>query len=128
MNEKIDPEKFYEMQVLEEQIKMTQQMLENASEQLSMVKGTVISLNEFSELSGKEEFLFPLANGILATGKLEGKKLLVNVGAGVVKEKSIQETITSLKEQEAEVTQFIRNLEQQYTELISKIEEFKDIR
>ncbi len=128
MTDNIDPEKFYEMQMLEEQIKNTQQMLENASEQLNTVRSTVLALQEFDKLKGEEEFLFPLANGILATGKLESKRLLVNVGAGVVKEKSIIATIKSLQEQEEEIMKFLQKIEMQYSELVNKIESYKDIR
>lgn len=125
--EKIDPQKFYEMQMLEEQIKATQQMLDNGVEQLSNLRATISAIKEFDNLNGKEEFLFPLSNGILANGKLQGKKLLVNVGAGVVKEKSIKSTINSLEEQEKEVEDFIKKIEAQYSELIEKIEDFKDL-
>ena len=121
-----DPEKFYEMQMLEEQIKATQQMLDNAAEQLSTVKSTIQALEEFEGLQGKEECLFPLANGILAPGKLQGKKLLVNVGAGVVKEKTIPQTIKSLKEQEEEVNQFMQKIEAQHAELAKQVEKYRD--
>ena len=45
--EKIDPQKFYEMQMLEEQIKATQQMVENSSEQLMTLQATIKEVKDF---------------------------------------------------------------------------------
>jgi prefoldin alpha subunit len=123
----IDQEKFQQMAELEQNIKAHQMMHENAVRQLQSLKETLNQLKDFSKLKGDEEILLPLTNGILAEAKLTGKKLLMNVGNGVVVEKTMDECIVALEKQEQEVSEFVAKIEQEYESLSQKVEQFKNV-
>lgn len=128
MKEKINPQKFKEMAELEQTIKAHQSMYENASRQLQQLQETIRSLKGFKELKGDEEILLPLANGIMASAKLKGNKLFMNVGASIIKEKSVDEAITELVEQEAEIMQFLAKIEEEFNKLATRVDDYKNVR
>lgn len=128
MKEKINPQKFKEMAELEQTIKAHQSMYENASRQLQQLQETIRSLKGFKQLKGDEEILLPLANGIMASAKLKGNKLFMNVGASIIKEKSVDEAITELVEQEAEIMQFLAKIEEEFNKLATKVDDYKNVR
>ena len=73
--------------------------------------------------TGKEEILFPLANGIFASGKLvNDTKLRMNVGNDVVVEKSVDEAIELMKKQHDEIASYKHELMKQMELLLSKLQ------
>ncbi|MBS3128078.1 prefoldin subunit alpha [Candidatus Woesearchaeota archaeon] len=75
-------ESFFELQMMQQQMKELQKQIEKAEEQLMEVEYLQQSIQELSETKEETEILIPIASGIFAKAKLQdGKHFLVNVGA-----------------------------------------------
>jgi prefoldin alpha subunit len=104
MDEKEAQKKYLEYQFLHERIQLMQQQLQNVEQQLGDSVITKKSLEEFSELNDNDEILIPINNGIFAKAKLvKENELLVNVGASVVVDKSVKDTISLIEKQQNEI-------------------------
>ena len=76
------------------------------------IEETLLGLNELGKAELGSEVLFPMSNGIFIKGELKNKeKLLVNVGADVVVEKSGEQVIDMLKKQQNIIVQKISEAE-----------------
>lgn len=110
-------EKYFHLQMIDQQAKQLQQYLQVFDQQLLEIKSIIDSLQELALLKKGDTILAPIANGIFVKAKLEeNQEVRINVGAGIVATKSIKEAITLLEAQEAEIKNY-RN------ETISKLEE-----
>ena len=127
--------KYAEHQLIEQQLKQFQNQIQTLDNQILEVNTLAQGIDELKKTKKDTDMLFPIANGIFMKGKLEdNSKLLVNVGAGVVVENTIEETkklmekqlknIEKLKEQSInEMQKLVINmgkLEEELEKLISK--------
>jgi len=104
MDEKEMKKKYMEYQMLDQQIKQLQEQMQLVEQQSVEVMAAVQSIEEFSNLKDGSEMLVPLNNGIFAKARLvKEDKLRVNVGAGVVVDKSITETKKLIEKQSEEM-------------------------
>lgn len=105
------------------QVEQMQKIIESIEAQLNEVNAIKESLEDFSKLEGKEELLFPLANGIFASGKLSGSKnLKMNVGNNVVVEKTVDEALELMQKQYDEIDNYKHELMKQMELLLSKLQ------
>jgi prefoldin alpha subunit len=110
-------EKLLELQYLDSQIKQIEQQMTQVEEQIFEVDSLIENLSELKETKKGQELLVPVANGIFLKANIEDvKNLKVNVGGGVVVEKTIDETVEMLKEQ-------IRNIEIYKNEMLMQLQE-----
>jgi prefoldin alpha subunit len=110
-------EKLLELQFLDGQIKQAEQQISQVEEQIFEVNSLIDSLSELKTAKKGQEILVPVANGIFIKAKIEDKESLkVNVGGGVVVEKTIDNTIEMLKEQ-------IRNIETYKNEIFVQLQQ-----
>lgn len=115
--EKQMQEKFMEFQMLQQQNSQIQKQLQQIEAQKSEIENIKKSIDEMKKVEVGEEMLVPMASGIFAKAKLEKKdSLMVNVGKGIVVEKSFDEVKTLLDEQKTEV----RKVEESLTEQMQK--------
>jgi prefoldin alpha subunit len=121
-------EKYMEMQFLDQQMKQIEDHLKTVEDQEADVLVTKDALENFSKLKEGDETLMPLSNGIFARASLkDNKRLLVNVGNGVVVEKTIPDTIALMDEQLKELTRYKLKLTEKmdgFTDKVRDIEKF----
>ena len=111
-------QKYMEYQMLDQNIKQLQQQMETADQQLMGILATLQSIDEFSSLKDGSEMLIPVNNGIFAKAKLTKEdSLLVNVGASVVVDKSIEDTKELIEKQKGEM----ESIRGKITENINKL-------
>lgn len=93
-------EEAMKFQVLDSELSQTQNFIQRIEEQLGEVTSLIENLEEFKKLETGEEILFPIANGIFAQGTLNNNtKLKLNVGQGVIVEKTVDEASELVNEQ-----------------------------
>lgn len=89
--------------------KMLENRLETLGKQQSMfanrmmeINNTIASVEEIKK--GEQDILFPLGSAAFAKGKVsEEKRIIVEIGAGVVLEKTIEDGIALLEERKKEL-------------------------
>jgi prefoldin alpha subunit len=112
--------KYVEFQLLEKQMQQTQKQLQLLEEQVLDLIVTHQGLEELKDVKKGSELLVPVSSGIFARAKIEdSSKLYVNVGAGTVVVKSVEETQETLNNQMQE----IQGLQGQLVEAHKKLEE-----
>lgn len=105
------------------QVEQLQKIIESIDAQLNEVVMIKSSLEDFEKLTGKEEVLFPIANGIFASGKLmENKILKMNVGNNVVVQKSVGEAVSLMQKQYDEINNYKQELLTQLDLLLNKLQ------
>lgn len=105
------------------QVEQLQKIIESIDAQLNEVVMIKESLEDFKKLDGKEEVLFPIANGIFASGKLlDNKMLRMNVGNGVFVEKSVYEALELMQRQYDEINNYKQELLTQLESLLNKLQ------
>jgi len=106
MNEEEAREAYFELKMIEEQMKQVQHQIEHLEANISEFENSLTSLNEIESKSGEESFV-PLSPGVYVKAKIsDTKKLVVNVGAGVAVEKSPQDTAKIIEKQLTEMRQY----------------------
>lgn len=105
------------------QVEQMQKIIESIESQLNEVSAIKESLEDFKRLEGKEEVLFPIANGIFVSGRLvNDKKLRMNVGNNVVVEKTVDEALELMQRQYDEISNYKHELMKQLELLLDKIQ------
>ena len=96
----VQNEMIIELQYLDATIKQMDSQMIQIEEQINEINNTVASLNDLKDVKEGTEILVPIHTGIFAKAKIEKvEKLRVNVGAGIVAEKSVDDTIKMLQDQ-----------------------------
>lgn len=86
-------ESLMQLQMLDSQIKQTEQQLMQMEQQTMELTETIDNLVEFKNVKVGSEIFVPIANGIFAKAEIKDvMDLNVNIGAGIVTKKSIDET------------------------------------
>lgn len=113
--------KYLEYQLLDQRIKQLQQQMQTAEQQLIEIMATLQSLDEFALLDEGSEILVPVNNGIFTKARLKKEnKLLVNVGASVVVDKSIEDTKKLIEKQEQEMEKIRDQIAENINMLVEK--------
>jgi prefoldin alpha subunit len=122
----MEQEKYQEAQILDYQIKQLQKIIENINTQLNEISNTIDALKDFEKLENDTEVLFPVANGIFASGKIIDNKILkINIGSNVNVEKSVAETISMMQKQAKDIELYKEEIEVQLQKFINKMNEFQ---
>ena len=118
------------MKFLENQLGLAQQQLIEFDRALQELAFTKNALEEMKKLPGKKETLVPIGSGMLAPSSMEKPStVLIDVGAGVMIEKPIEEALKTLNEREKRLSDDLMKLqtqvlavEQQYKQLASLVQ------
>jgi prefoldin alpha subunit len=102
-----------------QRVQYLEKLLEDTDMNINNINILKEQMNSMSELNENEEILAPIANGIFVNAKLTNVKTLkVNVGRGIMVDKTIPETIELIEKQEIEVhaarKQIMAKLEEMY--------------
>ncbi|MBI2130117.1 prefoldin subunit alpha [Candidatus Woesearchaeota archaeon] len=93
-------EKYMELQMTNEQFKKLQEQLQMIMQQGIELNNTIGNLDEFKKIDKGNELFVPVTGGVFAKAKLvDSENVLVNVGAGVVLKKPIDDVKTLLSDQ-----------------------------
>lgn len=119
------------IRLMEAQISSLQQQAVAISNALGEIGTTRATLGAMRGLKKESEALLPLGSGIFVHGTM-GKqdKVLVDVGAGIVMEKDLEEASKILDSREADarknleaIQSLVSNIEKQYMETGKKLKE-----
>ena len=102
-NQEAMQEKFMQFQMLQKHIEQISQHIEKLNMQNADIENSKEAIIEFEKSEKNSEVLAPIANGVFVKTKAEDtKKLLVNVGADTVVEKTIAEVVKLLEDRQNE--------------------------
>jgi len=112
MDEQELQQKYYELQMIEQQLKAFQNQIFKMDEQVVEIRLAMENLEELKSTQKGKEILVPLTQGIFIKSELkDNEKLIVNVGANITVEKTIEETKDLLKKQIGEISKYKEELE-----------------
>ncbi len=112
MDEKVQ-EKLVILQQLQAEAEVIQRKIVELEIIDSQLEKTIESLEFFNSLDGSVEALMNLGGGVFAYVDVKNaKKMLVDVGAGIVVEKEVSEAIEFLKKKREIIQQNVSSLEQ----------------
>ncbi|WP_245526143.1 prefoldin subunit alpha [Archaeoglobus profundus] len=124
--EKEVEEKLYILQQLQSEAEAIQRRIIELELVDSQLEKTIESLEYFNSLDGTVEALMNLGGGIFAYVDVKNaKKMLVDVGAGVVVEKEVGEAIEFLKKKRELIQKNVANLEQVLQQIIEKVRQIQ---
>lgn len=117
MDEKAAAERVYQDWI--QQVQYFEKVLENLDDGTKNVEMLREQINALESLNGDEEVLAPIANGIFLKANLrDAKTLKVNVGKGIMVDRTISETLALIEKQEKEINstrdQVLHKLEELY--------------
>ncbi|MDO8740600.1 MAG: prefoldin subunit alpha [Candidatus Woesearchaeota archaeon] len=93
-------EKYMEFQLMNEQFKKLQEQLQMIMQQGIELNNTIGNLDDFKKIGKENDLFVPITGGVFAKAKLlDSEDVLVNVGAGVVIKKPIDDVKTLLSDQ-----------------------------
>ncbi len=105
--EKEMQEKYFEMQLIGQQMKQLQQQAIAIESQIAELEISIEGIKSVGKTGVDESVMFPVAPGIFLRGELkDNKKCIVNVGAGTAVEKTIDDAAEMLKSQKLELARF----------------------
>lgn len=93
-------EKMAQLEYLKEQADLVQQQAGLIAKSLTEIDMTIGALGELKKMEKSTSFLIPFGTGVLAKASLEDNgKVLVNVGSGVMAEKTVDEALEMIAKQ-----------------------------
>lgn len=110
--------KYIELEIYDKQLKQIQEQVEKFDTQMQELSSISESLGEIGKVQAGNEILVPVSTGIFAKAKVDRiDKFVVNVGASVAVERSVDETVTLIDEQMLEITKHRNHLAELFTDL-----------
>lgn len=98
-----------ELQVLRARGEGTQGRMEEATADLMQLQTTIMALNSIKGVKEGTAALIPMGSGVFVKGKLAKiGEAMVDLGAGVVSEKTVAEAVEGLKEKKSQL-EIVRN-------------------
>lgn len=121
-------QKLVQFQILQKHIEKIGEHVELLNSQNGELEESKLALRELQEVKIGSDLLAPLANGIFVKGTLANTTtLLINVGADTVVEKTFQEVLEMLDEQQKEITTKVSEAQQLLNHLHEKAQEIYQI-
>lgn len=106
--------KYVELQLLNQQIKSAQEQFILLQQQLNELMNLEVSIIELKDIKKNSEFFSSIGSGILVSSKLtDNEHVLVNVGAGILIEKNINEAVDLIKSQIKNVNVSLESIREQ---------------
>ncbi len=104
-------------------INQLQEEYNQVVDSLNEVNYSIYCLEELQNVKDEKEVLFPVLNGILIEGKINKiNSVKMNVGAGVIVTKSVEEAIDFLKEKQKKLIAGAEEIKTQIDAIIPLIE------
>lgn len=113
--------KYYEMQIIDAQIKQVQKQLMTLDSQTEEIKDVIGYLTELGSAEVGKELFVPLTSGVFVKAELkDNKKVLMNVGSNVVVAKSIDDGKGIINRQLKEVEKVREQLMKEFQKLVTR--------
>jgi len=108
-------EKYFELQILEQQLKQVNQQLLGMDNQLLELQRIKDNLDDIANTNKDTEMLVAIGGGVFSKAELKDpNKVLMNVGANIVVEKDIASSKVVVDHQIGQITDVIKQLEQEF--------------
>ena len=112
-------QKYIELQILNQQIKKIQEQFMLLQQQLAELTSLELSLAEMKDVKKDSEVFSSLGSGIFVNSKLSAtENVLVNVGAGVLVTKTIDEAVNLVKTQINNINQSQETIKEELTKAV----------
>ncbi|MFT4310825.1 MAG: prefoldin subunit alpha [Candidatus Woesearchaeota archaeon] len=122
MNEQAK-QKFVEFKMVEQKVEQVTQQLDQLEQQRQSLQNTLHALQELPSITPQQEVLIPLASGIYVKGQIhQTDSLLVQLGASVTAQKTREETMALVTQQQEQLD----TLEQQLTDFLMELSQKAD--
>lgn len=116
----------YEYQLMSQQMQQLQQTFNTMNKHRDELRRLESNLQDLSKLKGGETSMIPLGSGIYIKGKVEkSDNVYMNVGSGVVLQKSYDSALDTIRKQLAEVDGFAIQVEQNIQQVSIRIQELQ---
>lgn len=108
-------EKYFELQILEQQLKQVNQQLLSMDNQILELQRIKDNLDDISKTKTNTELLVALGGGVFSKAELkDNNTVLVNVGANIIVEKDIASSKGIINNQMGQVNEAIKQFEQEF--------------
>ena len=112
-------QKYIELQILNQQIKKIQEQFMLLQQQLAELTSLELSLAEMKDVKKDSEVFSSLGSGIFVNSKLSAtENVLVNVGAGVLVTKTVDEAVNLVKTQINNINQSQETIKEELTKAV----------
>lgn len=112
--------KYAEYQTIDQRVKQIKEQLEKFEIQIQELNNIHESLMELKQVKNNTELLVPMSSGIFVKAAVQNTdKLIVNVGANIGVEKTIDETANLLAVQQNEIVEYRQQLMEQMQLLVN---------
>ncbi|HLD15679.1 MAG TPA: prefoldin subunit alpha [Candidatus Nanoarchaeia archaeon] len=125
MNEDLQ-RKYIEFQLFDQQLKQFQQQLQILRQQLNELSNLDEHLNEIDKVKEGSKIMAPLGAGVFVKAEIkDNKNVLMNVGAKTLTAKPINEAKEIVGVQVKELSNVIKEMEEESVKLITKCDELQ---
>ncbi len=108
-------EKYFEMQILEQQLKQVNQQLLSVDNQLLELQRIKDNLDDLAKTKKDTELLVALGGGVFSKAELkDNSTVLMNVGANIIIEKDIASSKEVINNQIGQMSDVVSQLEQEF--------------
>lgn len=108
-------EKYFELQILEQQLKQVNQQLLSMDNQILELQRIKDNLDDITKTKANTEILVALGGGVFSKAELKDNNMvLMNVGANIIVEKDVASSKEVINSQIGQVTDVIKQLEQEF--------------
>ena len=117
----------YEMQLYREEAQVLQQQLGNLQLNYASVELAIQTLGNIAKLSKGDQMLLPVGSGAYIKSKVEDNEVaLVDVGAGVVVEKSIPDAVKFLETRINDMDSTREKLQKNFVEVSNRLKSLEE--
>lgn len=108
-------EKYFELQILEQQLKQVSQQLLSLDNQLLELQRINDNLDDIAKTKKDTEILVALGGGVFSKAELkDSNTVLMNVGANIIIEKDIASSKEVVNHQIGQINDVVKQLEQEF--------------
>jgi len=119
-------EKYQSMQEFQKQAQLMQNQLETLENQTGELETVKDTLSCIEKGNGDEDVLIPLGSGVFIKGVLKGnEKIVMNVGADLVVEKSVSNALKLVDEQIEKMGEIKGNVAQEINEIMMNLQKLQ---
>jgi prefoldin alpha subunit len=125
-NQKENQSKLIEFQVLSQSIQNIHNQIKNIDSNLNEFQILRNSIEELKKIDENKEIIIPLGQGIFTRGRITEKDNLLNmVGANILIEKNVENTIININNQIKDLANAKKELEEEMNKNIEKVQEIQ---
>lgn len=116
-----------EYQLYNRMVEEYMNQLNAVNNMITEVEATIKSLEELKNLGGNIELLTPLGSGAFIRTTIQiVDRVIINIGAGVYTEKSIEESLEILRKRAESLRETSRSIQENISKLLPKISQLEN--